>query len=131
MNTGERDYDIRLDDKYGSLALIDFPSEIASHEPGFNQTLTTANDAVVQLGIIEGEFHWHKHDDQDEFFLVLENLTPLCKGHHRRVTNGAECKYAEPRPALQLDPDNLEPEDPQLRAELGKLFEGPGAGSEP
>ena len=62
-----RDYDIRLDDKYGSLTLIDLPSEIAAHEPWFNQTLTTVNDAVVRLGIIEGEFHWHKHDDQDEF----------------------------------------------------------------
>ena len=30
------------------------------------------NDSVVRLGIIEGEFHWHKHDDQDEFFVVLE-----------------------------------------------------------
>src|ERR1700744_3285707 len=68
----EHDYDIRLDDKYGSLALIDLPSEIAAHEPWFNQTLTTVNDAVVRLGIVDGDFHWHKHDDQDEFFLVLD-----------------------------------------------------------
>ena len=67
-----QDYDIRLDDKYGSLELIDIPTEIAAHEPWFNQTLTTVNDAVVRLGLIEGDFHWHKHDDQDEFFLVLE-----------------------------------------------------------
>jgi hypothetical protein len=53
----QRDYDIRLDDKYGSLALIDLRSEIAAHEPWFNQTLTTVNDAVVRLGILEGEFH--------------------------------------------------------------------------
>ena len=67
-----QDYDIRLDDKYGSLQLIDIPAEIAAHEPWFNQTLTTVNDAVVRLGLIEGDFHWHKHDDQDEFFLVLD-----------------------------------------------------------
>ena len=66
------EYDIRLDDKYGSLAVIDIPAEIAAHEPWFNQTLTTVNDAVVRLGILEGEFHWHKHDEQDEFFVVLE-----------------------------------------------------------
>ncbi len=72
MTADEHDYDIRLDDKYGSLTLIDLPAEIAAHEPWFNQTLTTVNEAVVRLGIIEGEFHWHKHDDQDEFFLVLE-----------------------------------------------------------
>jgi mannose-6-phosphate isomerase-like protein (cupin superfamily) len=68
----EREYEIRLDDKYGSLRLIDLPAEIAAHEPWFNQTLTTVNDAVVRLGVIEGDFHWHRHDDQDEFFLVLE-----------------------------------------------------------
>jgi mannose-6-phosphate isomerase-like protein (cupin superfamily) len=66
------DYDIRLDDKYGSLQLIDLPAEIAANEPWFNQTLTTVNDAVVRLGLLEGEFHWHKHDEEDEFFLVLE-----------------------------------------------------------
>ena len=47
-------------------------AEAAAHEPWFNQTLTQIDDAVVRLGIIEGDFHWHKHDDQDEFFLVLE-----------------------------------------------------------
>src|SRR5690242_18204480 len=66
------DYDIHLDDKFGSLALIDIPAEIAAHEPWFNQTLTTVNDSVVRLGIIEGDFHWHKHEAEDEFFLVLE-----------------------------------------------------------
>jgi mannose-6-phosphate isomerase-like protein (cupin superfamily) len=72
LGMGTQDYDIRLDDKYGSLTLIDIPAELAAHEPWFNQTLTTVNDAVVRLGILEGEFHWHKHDDQDEFFLVLD-----------------------------------------------------------
>jgi mannose-6-phosphate isomerase-like protein (cupin superfamily) len=66
------DYDIHLDDKFGSLAMIDLPAEIAAHEPWFNQTLTTVNEAVVRLGVIEGDFHWHHHDDTDEFFLVLE-----------------------------------------------------------
>ncbi len=66
------DYDINLDDKFGALTLIDLPAEIAAHEPWFNQTLTTVNDAVVRLGILEGDFHWHKHDDEDEFFLVLD-----------------------------------------------------------
>jgi mannose-6-phosphate isomerase-like protein (cupin superfamily) len=70
--TAMTDYDIHLDDKFGSLQLIDLPAEIAAHDPWFNQTLTTVNDAVVRLGVIEGDFHWHKHDDQDEFFLVLE-----------------------------------------------------------
>jgi len=66
------DYDIHLDDKYGSLALIDIPAEVAANEPWFNQTLTTVNDSVVRLGIIEGDFHWHSHAREDEFFLVLD-----------------------------------------------------------
>jgi mannose-6-phosphate isomerase-like protein (cupin superfamily) len=66
------DYDIKLDDKFGHLALIDIAQEAAAHDPWFNQTLTTVNDAVVRLGVVEGEFHWHKHDDEDEFFLVLD-----------------------------------------------------------
>jgi mannose-6-phosphate isomerase-like protein (cupin superfamily) len=66
------DYDIQLDDKYGQLAHIDIDAEAASHDPWFNQTLTTVNDAVVRLGVLRGDFHWHKHDAEDEFFLVLE-----------------------------------------------------------
>jgi mannose-6-phosphate isomerase-like protein (cupin superfamily) len=65
-------YDIRLDDKYGHLQLIDVAAEAASHEPWFNQTLTSVNDSVVRLGVIDGDFHWHKHENEDEFFLVLE-----------------------------------------------------------
>src|SRR3954462_6568218 len=65
-------YDIHVDDKYGHLRLIDIPAEDAAHEPWFNQTLTNVNDSGVRLGIFEGEFHWHKHDDQDEFFMVLD-----------------------------------------------------------
>jgi mannose-6-phosphate isomerase-like protein (cupin superfamily) len=59
-------------DKYGHLTVVDIPAEVAAHSPWFNQTLTTVNDAVVRLGIFEGVFPWHKHDDQDEFFLVLD-----------------------------------------------------------
>lgn len=60
------------DDKYGKLRLVDIPAEARENAPWFNQTLTTVNDAVVRLGIFEGDFAWHKHADQDEFFLVLE-----------------------------------------------------------
>jgi mannose-6-phosphate isomerase-like protein (cupin superfamily) len=59
-------------ERFGQLALVDIPAEVAAHKPWFNETLTTVNDAVVRLGIFEGDFPWHKHDDQDEFFLVLD-----------------------------------------------------------
>jgi mannose-6-phosphate isomerase-like protein (cupin superfamily) len=64
-------YDINLDVKFDPLTPIDVDAEAASVEPWFNQTLTQVNDSVIRLGVIEGDFHWHKHDDEDEFFLVL------------------------------------------------------------
>ena len=38
----------------------------------YNQTLCKVNDSVVRLGVVEGEYHWHKHDNDDEFFYVVE-----------------------------------------------------------
>jgi len=68
----EQPYDINLDVKFEQLERIDVGAEAAAVEPWFNQTLTQVNDAVVRLGVVEGEFHWHKHEAEDEFFLVLE-----------------------------------------------------------
>ena len=65
-------YDIRVDEKFAALTKFDVAREAAAHEPWFNQTLTRVDDAVVRLGVLEGDFHWHKHEHEDEFFLVLE-----------------------------------------------------------
>jgi mannose-6-phosphate isomerase-like protein (cupin superfamily) len=92
-----RAYDIHLDDKYGCGKLIDIPAEVAAHEPWFNQTLTTVNDSVVRLGVIEGEFHWHKHDDQDEFFLVLEGRLLLDIEGQGTVTLEPHQAYTVPK----------------------------------
>jgi mannose-6-phosphate isomerase-like protein (cupin superfamily) len=92
-----KDYDIHLDDKYGSLTLIDIPGEIAAHEPWFNQTLTTVNDSVVRLGVLEGDFHWHKHDEQDEFFLVLEGRLLIDLEDRETVALARHQGYTVPR----------------------------------
>jgi mannose-6-phosphate isomerase-like protein (cupin superfamily) len=91
------DYDIHLEDKYGSLTLIDLPTEIAAHDPWFNQTLTTVNDAVVRLGVIEGDFHWHHHDDTDEFFLVLEGQLLIDLPDRDTVVLGPHQGYTVPQ----------------------------------
>ncbi len=66
-------YSIHTDVKYGQLEVIDVPAIVAEcTEKWLNQTLTRVNDSVVRLGIVHGEFHWHKHDREDEFFFVLE-----------------------------------------------------------
>ncbi|UCG61091.1 MAG: cupin domain-containing protein, partial [Candidatus Zixiibacteriota bacterium] len=71
MNS-EQKYNINLDAKFGFLKLIDIPAMVeACREKWFNQTLCRVNDCVVRVGIVEGEFHWHRHDNEDEFFLVL------------------------------------------------------------
>lgn len=67
------DYSINLDLKFAPLETVDIISVIAAcREKWFNQSLTRVNDCVVRVGILEGEFHWHKHDLEDEFFLTLQ-----------------------------------------------------------
>jgi len=66
-------YSINLDVKYGFLQLIDVPMLVAAtQEQWYNQTLCQVNDCVIRLGVMQGEFHWHKHDEEDEFFFVLQ-----------------------------------------------------------
>ena len=69
----QTNYNINLDVKYSHLELIDVPEIVRTcTEKWFNQTLTQVNESVVRIGIVEGAFHWHKHDHEDEFFFVLE-----------------------------------------------------------
>ena len=97
MSGAGQEYDIHLDDKYGALALIDIPAEVAAHEPWFNQTLTTVNESVVRLGVIEGDFHWHHHDDTDEFFLVLEGQLLIDLQDRETVVLDPHQGYTVPR----------------------------------
>ena len=67
-------YDTRLNVHYGPLEVVDVPELVSAvNHPWYNQTLCKVNDSVVRLGVFEpGEYHWHKHDDEDEFFYVVE-----------------------------------------------------------
>jgi mannose-6-phosphate isomerase-like protein (cupin superfamily) len=66
-------YAINLDARYAPLELIDLQALVdACKDPWYNQTLCRVNDCVVRLGVLQGEFHWHKHDKEDEFFYVVE-----------------------------------------------------------
>ena len=68
-------YSINTDIKYGPLEIIDVPGLIeASTKEWQNFSLCEVNDCVVRLGVIHGEFHWHKHDDEDEVFYVISGL---------------------------------------------------------
>jgi len=68
-------YATHLDIRYPALEVIDV-QRLADTvtDRWFNQTLCRVNDSVVRLGVMQGEYHWHKHDDLDEFFYVVDGL---------------------------------------------------------
>lgn len=66
-------YETRLDVLHGPLDVVDVQAlaDACTH-PWYNQTLCRVNDSVVRLGVVRGEYHWHHHRDEDEFFYVVE-----------------------------------------------------------
>jgi mannose-6-phosphate isomerase-like protein (cupin superfamily) len=66
-------YETRLNLLHEPLELIDEKAlSNACTYKWFNQTLCRVNESVVRLGVVEGEYHWHKHENDDEFFYVIE-----------------------------------------------------------
>jgi mannose-6-phosphate isomerase-like protein (cupin superfamily) len=78
MTKGSTTYAIHTDVKFDAGDLIDVGA-IADGctEPWWNQTLCRVNDCVARIGVFCGEFHWHKHDKEDELFYVLEGALLL------------------------------------------------------
>jgi mannose-6-phosphate isomerase-like protein (cupin superfamily) len=66
-------YATHLNIHYKPLEVVNVPELVAAcRDAWYNQTLCKVNDSVVRLGVMQGEYHWHKHDDEDEFFYVIE-----------------------------------------------------------
>ncbi|MFZ0306325.1 MAG: cupin domain-containing protein [Terracidiphilus sp.] len=66
-------YETRLNVLYKPLEVFDLHAVPgASDFKWFNQTLCQVNGSVVRMAAIEGEYHWHKHDGDDEFFYVVD-----------------------------------------------------------
>ena len=66
-------YETRLNILFPALEVIDIqPLVDACTFQWYNQTLCRVNDSVVRLGVMQGEYHWHKHDADDEFFYVVD-----------------------------------------------------------
>jgi mannose-6-phosphate isomerase-like protein (cupin superfamily) len=72
--TDSQKYETHLDIKFAPLSVVDVPALVSQcRHPWYNQTLCKVNDSVIRLGVfMPGEYHWHKHDNDDEFFFVLE-----------------------------------------------------------
>ena len=69
----EYPYETRLNVLYKPLEVIDVKALADTCEfKWFNQTLCQVNESVVRLGVVEGEYHWHKHDVDDESFFVVD-----------------------------------------------------------
>jgi len=72
MSNKEYPYVNHMNIFHGPLQLIDIQSLVAQcTDEWYNQTLCQVNESVVRLGILHGEYHWHKHDREDEFFFTL------------------------------------------------------------
>jgi len=67
------DYDITLGPLFDGLEKMDLAEvKKVSDHPWFNRTLCAVNQSLVRLGVFEGEFHWHVHEEEDEFFFVVD-----------------------------------------------------------
>src|SRR5438309_6685921 len=89
-----------LDIKFPALTLVDVPSLVkACKDKWYNQTLCKVNDSVVRLGVMQGEYHWHQHDADDEFFYVVEGQF-IIDLEGRSVTLGPRQGFVVPRGVL-------------------------------
>ena len=90
------DYAIRYEPLFAALQTIDVQALIGQvTDPWYNQTLIGVGDVLVRLGVMQGEFHWHKHEEQDEFFFVLD-------GEFRIELDGAPAVTLGPRQAFTV-----------------------------
>ena len=70
-------YDISKDVLYAPLERMDVKRVADAQVPWWNRTLGEVNEAVVRLAVMEGDFHWHQHDEEDEFFFVMEGALTI------------------------------------------------------
>jgi mannose-6-phosphate isomerase-like protein (cupin superfamily) len=94
-------YDIETAPLFASLQHIDVAALAAAQTPWWNRTLCAVNDAVVRLGVLEGDFHWHKHDDEDEFFFVLEGRLDI-ELEDRVVSLGPQQGFTVPKGVMHF-----------------------------
>jgi mannose-6-phosphate isomerase-like protein (cupin superfamily) len=93
-------YVTRLNVLFDPLERIDLQTLVdACTDQWYNQTLCRVNDSVVRLGIVKGEYHWHKHDEEDEFFYVVEGRF-LIELEGRTVDLGPRQGFVVPKGVL-------------------------------
>jgi mannose-6-phosphate isomerase-like protein (cupin superfamily) len=93
---------------------------------GTTKHYAKVNGSVVRVGVVKGEYHWHKHDYDDEFFYVIEGAL-LIDLEERTVDLGPRCGFVIPRGVLHRthpcprphgDADGLPTAKPRYRVDL-------------
>ncbi len=117
----EYDYKQKMNVKFNHQEVIDVPKMVEEcKEKWFNQTLTKVNESVVRIGIVEGEYHWHKHDNDDEFFFVLsgklfidleDKTIELNPNQGTTISKGVMHRPRAPKKTvmLMLETDSIDP----------------------
>ena len=83
---------------YDALKLVDVPTLVEKcTDEWYNQTLCQVNESVVRLGILKGEYHWHKHDNEDEFFFTLEGELLIDIENNETITLKQHQGYVVPK----------------------------------
>ena len=103
-------YMINYEPLFGPLQLIDLgeANKRADH-PWYNQTLIEVGGDLLRLGVFAGgEYHWHKHQEQDEFFYVIHGRLRIDLEGHDPVELTAGTAFSVPRGMLHR-PVALEP----------------------
>jgi mannose-6-phosphate isomerase-like protein (cupin superfamily) len=95
-------YDIATDQvMFQGGETFDVAAVAAAQAPWWNRTLCQVNEAVVRLGVLDGDFHWHKHEAEDEFFLVLEGRLDI-ELEDRTVTLMPNQAFTVPRGVMHF-----------------------------
>lgn len=77
---------IHSDQVFGPLEVVDVAAlATAVADRWHNRTLLGVNDCVVRLGVLQGEFHWHRHDAGDEFFYLVDGQLLIDLEHEGRT----------------------------------------------
>jgi mannose-6-phosphate isomerase-like protein (cupin superfamily) len=92
----QSEYAIHYEPLFSTLQTMDVQALIDQvDDPWYNQTLLQIGDVLVRLGVVRGEFHWHQHDERDEFLFVLDGL-------FRIELEGADTVELGPRQAFAV-----------------------------
>jgi mannose-6-phosphate isomerase-like protein (cupin superfamily) len=118
----QQDYRMNLDVKYDHLTVVDVGVDAAAvADDWYHQTLMRVNESIVRMGVVRGEFHWHHHDKEDEFFIVLSgelfidvegrDTVRLTQHQSFAVTHGIEHRTRAPEGAviLMVSPKDIVP----------------------